>query len=417
MKRKTEHPLQYRKQHLGIGGVAVAVIAEKVGTPFYAYSADDIEARYREFDQAFAATPHRICYAVKANSNLRILKLFKALGSGFDVVSGGEFFRALEAGADPQTVVYSGVGKTSEEIDFALRRRLGQFNVESIEELKLLEARGVALKKKARVSLRINPDVDPKTHPYIATGLREHKFGIDTRLLPEIVGLARSLRRVRIEGIGFHIGSQILETRPFVDAAQVLAGHVCDLRNAGLNIATIDLGGGLGIPYLDQKAPQPDELARGILPILQPLQCQLIFEPGRWLVGRSGALVTRVLLTKQNGGKKFIVVDAGMNDLIRPSLYQAHHRILAERQKARSKSVRADIVGPICETGDFLARDRWIDDVKAGDLLAVRDAGAYGFTLSSNYNSRVRCPEVLVRGNGWKMVRRRENYQDLIRGE
>jgi diaminopimelate decarboxylase len=376
-----------------------------------------MENRFRSFDRAFGGVSHKICYAVKANSNLQIVKLFRRLGSGFDIVSGGELFRVLKAGADPDSIVFSGVGKTVAEIDDALRCRVGQFNVESVEELKLLETRAGVLKHRPRVSLRVNPNVDPKTHPYIATGLKEHKFGIDIRLVPEIFRFSRSFRRIQLEGLGFHIGSQILEVEPFVAAAKILARHVRDLRQSGFHISTLDVGGGLGIPYQGEPAPSPDDLAREMLPVLAPIGCRLIFEPGRWLVGRAGVLMTRVLFMKFNGRKRFAVVDAGMNDMIRPTLYHAFHEILPIRRKPGAKKVLLDVVGPVCETGDFLARARSLSEVVPGDLLVIRDAGAYGFALASNYNSHPRCAEVLVRRDQAFLIRRRESYKDLTRGE
>ncbi len=323
----------------------------------------------------------------------------------------------MKAGADPRRIVFSGVGKTLQEIDLALKKRILQFNVESPLELKMLEARARALGQSTRASVRLNPDVDPKTHPYIATGLREHKFGVDTRFLGEMFQLSRTFRRVRLEGLGFHIGSQLLSVKPYVDAAKILAGHVRELRSGGFAINSLDLGGGLGIPYRGERGPSARDLAQGVLPVLRPLKCELLFEPGRWLVGRAGALVTQVLFVKQNGQKRFVVVDAGMNDLIRPSLYGAYHEIMPVQTRLLKRRVRVDVVGPICETGDFFARDRLIETVGEGGLLAIRDAGAYGFTLSSNYNAHPRCPEILVAGSRWEVIRRRERMDDLIRGE
>jgi diaminopimelate decarboxylase len=414
---KANHPLRYRQGQLFLEKMNVASLASAIGTPCYLYSAGDMEDRYRQFDHAFRKIPHHICYAVKANSNVEILRLFRRLGSGFDIVSGGELFRVLKAGARPSGIVFSGVGKTVEEIDYALTRRIGQFNAESVEELSLLEARAGALKRAARVSLRVNPDVDPKTHPYIATGLREHKFGIDMRRVPEIFQASRRFKRIQLVGIGCHIGSQILDVRPFVDAARILARAIRQLRQSGFMLSVVDLGGGLGIPYQDESAPTPEGLAREILPVLEPLGCNLLFEPGRWLVARAGVLVTRVLFTKRNGRKKFMVVDAGMNDLIRPSLYQSYHQILPARARRGSPLEAADVVGPICETGDFFARDRQMPSVEPGDVLVIRDAGAYGFTLASNYNSHPRCAEVLIRGQEAYRIRRRETFEDLVKGE
>ncbi|MGB7621937.1 MAG: diaminopimelate decarboxylase [Terriglobia bacterium] len=411
------HPLQYLRGQLHLSGMPLAPLARKVGTPCYVYSAEDMVARFKMFDGAFSAIPHKVCYAIKANSNLEVLRLFRRLKSGFDIVSGGELFRVIKAGAAPEAIVFSGVGKTVEEIDYALGCRVGQFNAESVEELRLLEARARALNRSPRVSLRVNPNVDPQTHPYIATGLRDHKFGIDIRLVPGIFRFSRSLKKVRLNGLGCHIGSQILAAEPFVEVARILARHVRSLRHAGFEISTLDLGGGLGISYQEETGPSPEDLARGMLPVLVPLGCELIFEPGRWLVGRAGVLLTRVLFTKRNGRKRFVIVDAGMNDLIRPTLYHAHHQILPARRNPRPGKAPVDVVGPICETGDFFARHRRMDKVAAGDLLVIRDVGAYGFALASHYNSHPRCPEVLVRGKEARIVRQRETYEDLLRGE
>lgn len=416
-KTRISTPLQYHQSELYLEDVKLASLLKRVGSPAYIYSATEMEKRYRQFDHAFSRVPHQVCYAVKANSNLEILRLFRRLGGGFDIVSGGELFRALEAGANPATIVFSGVGKTIEEIDRGLARRIRQFNVESVQELQLIEARALAQNRRQIVSLRVNPDVDPKTHPYIATGLREHKFGIDIREVAEIFRAGRAFKKVRLEGIGFHIGSQILDVKPFVDAACILADSVKQLRRAGFRLTTLDLGGGLGIPYQMQPAPTPRDLANGILPILAPLGCELVFEPGRWLVAAAGVLATSVLFTKRNGKKNFVVVDAGMNDLLRPSLYQAYHEILPTRWKSRATRIRVDVVGPICETGDFFARDRVLQAVEAGDTLVLRDAGAYGFSLASQYNSHPRCVEVMVRGRKAFTIRKRETYEDLVRGE
>ncbi|MDD5542724.1 MAG: diaminopimelate decarboxylase [Acidobacteriia bacterium] len=415
--RPNFHPISYRGRHLFMDGVSIREVVSRVGTPCYIYSAGDIRRRFGEFDDAFATVPHRVCYAVKANSNLAILKLFRTLGSGFDVVSGGELFRVLRAGANPRAVVFSGVGKTAEEIDFALSRRIGQFNVESAAELELLAARAQALRVKAEAGLRVNPDVDPRTHPYIATGLREHKFGIDIHSVDELFRAARSRPFLRLRGLGFHIGSQILSLEPFADAAAILANKVRQLRAAGFEIHTLDLGGGLGISYRGERTPPAQALARRVLPILRPLGCTLFFEPGRWLVGRAGVLVTRVLFLKRNGRKNFVVVDAGMNDLIRPTLYQAFHQILPVERSTRTGSFRADVVGPICETGDFFARDRRLRKPQPGELLAIGETGAYGFSLASNYNARPRCPEILIDASRARLIRRRESPADLVRGE
>jgi diaminopimelate decarboxylase len=410
------HHFWYNKNRLYCEDVPVAEVARKVGTPFYLYSQSTLERHFRTFDMAFGVLPHLTCYAVKANSNLAILSLFRRLGAGFDIVSGGELLRAIKAGADPQKIVFSGVGKTAEEIDLGLQNNILQFNVESVAEIRVIEARARALRKVARIALRVNPNVDPKTHPYIATGLRQHKFGIPIELATRIYRKANRSDHLEITGIGFHIGSQITRVEPFIDALGRLKEIVLALRNDGLNIQYLDLGGGLGITYNDEAPPHPDDYGKAVLEVIKDLECTLLLEPGRVIVGNAGILVTRVLLTKQNEGKNFVIVDAGMNDLIRPSLYGSYHGIQPETLAGGGRWT-ADVVGPICESGDFLARDRDMPRVKSKDLLAVMSAGAYGFVLSSNYNSRTRIPEVLVHGKRMKVIRKRETFKDLIRSE
>ncbi len=410
------HHFWYNKNKLYCEDVPVADVARQVGTPFYLYSQSTLERHYKTFDMAFSAIPHLTCYAVKANSNLAILSLFRRLGSGFDIVSGGELLRALKAGGDPEKIVFSGVGKTPEEIDLGLQHNILQFNVESSAELRMLEARAAAKRKTARISLRVNPDVDPKTHPYIATGLRQHKFGVPIESAPDLYRRANRSGRVKITGIGFHIGSQITRVEPFIDALNRLKEIVSALREEGIKIKHLDLGGGLGITYNDEVPPHPDDYGKAVLDVVKDMDCTLLLEPGRVIVGNAGILVTRVLLTKQTNGKNFVIVDAGMNDLVRPSLYGSYHGIQPETLSGRNRWT-ADVVGPICESADFLARDRDMPRVKSKDLLAVMSAGAYGYALSSNYNSRTRIPEVLVRGKRAKVIRKRETFKDLVRGE
>ncbi len=410
------HHFWYNKNKLYCEDVPVSEIARKVGTPFYLYSQSTLERHFKVFDQAFALVPHLTCYAVKANSNLAILSLFRRLGAGFDIVSGGELQRALKAGSDPAKIVYSGVGKSEAEIDLGLQQGILQFNVESPAELKMLEARTVALKKEARIAFRVNPNVDPKTHPYIATGLRQHKFGIPMDEAAELCDRARRAARLKVTGIGFHIGSQITRVEPFVDALKKLQELVLSLRASGLDIHHLDLGGGLGITYNDEVPPQPSDYSEAILEVVKDMGCTVLLEPGRVIVGNAGILVTRVVLTKTNNGKNFVITDAGMNDLIRPSLYGSYHAIQPEKLTRRGRRT-VDVVGPICESGDFIARDRDMPIVKARDLLAVMSAGAYGMVLSSNYNSRPRISEVLVSGRRFKVIRKRETFKDLIRGE
>ncbi len=410
------HHFWYNKNKLYCEDVPVAEIARKVGTPFYLYSQSTLERHFKTFDLAFGLLPHLTCYAVKANSNLAILSLFRRLGAGFDIVSGGELLRALRAGADPQKIVFSGVGKTEDEIDLALNTGILQFNVESPAELAIIDARAAAAGKPARIALRVNPNVDPKTHPYIATGLREHKFGVAIESAPELYRKASRSPHLKITGIGFHIGSQITRVEPFVEALSRLKGMVTTLRDGGVQIEYLDLGGGLGITYNDEVPPHPDDYGKAVLELVRDMGCTVLLEPGRVIVGNAGILVTRVLLTKKNGGKTFVIVDAGMNDLMRPSLYGSYHAIQPETLRGRGRC-NADIVGPICESGDFLARDRDMPVVRARDLLAIMSSGAYGFALSSNYNSRPRVPEVLVRGKRMKVIRKREVFKDLVRGE
>jgi diaminopimelate decarboxylase len=395
----------------------LAGIARSAGTPCYVYSKAAILDRYHEYDRAFGSTPHRVCYAVKANSNLAVLRLLAEAGAGFDIVSGGELFRVIKAGGDPRAVVFSGVGKTAGEIEYALEQGIHSFNCESEPELALIDALASRLGVKARVAVRVNPDVDPATHPYISTGLRENKFGIDIADVAAVYERARALPNLVLEGVSCHIGSQMLEDAPMREAFEHLLDLVERLRVAGIPIRVLDLGGGLGVPYRCGDArPGIADFIGFVCEKTAGRDLFLMVEPGRSIVGEAGVLVTRVLYRKSNGGKEFIIVDAAMNDLIRPALYQAHHEIVPVRRGAPGTIV-ADVVGPVCETGDFLARGREIPNVLPGDLLAVCTAGAYGFVQSSNYNTRPRAAEVLVEGASWRTVRARETYEDLIRGE
>ena len=409
-------PFWYKKREMYCEDVPVADIVRRCGTPLYLYSQSALVRQYRIFDTSFAPVPHLTCYAVKANSNLAILSLFRALGSGFDVVSGGELMRAFAAGMDPKRIIFSGVGKTADEIDLGLRRGILQFNIESAAELGMVAARARALDKVADIALRVNPDVDSRTHPYISTGAREHKFGIAFDQALPIYRRARRSRHLRITGVACHIGSQITYLEPFLSALERLKEIIRCLRAEGISIRNLDLGGGLGIVYDDEVPPDPAAYARAVIAAVRDLDCRLLLEPGRVLAGNAGILVTRVIVTKQNGSRNFVVVDAGMNDLLRPSLYGAHHRVQAVTLTRRA-GWKADLVGPICESGDFLARDRHMTRVQPNELLAIMSAGAYGFVLSSNYNTRARAAEVLVRGGRIKIIRRRERFPELIRGE
>jgi diaminopimelate decarboxylase len=407
---------EYRDGRLSAEEVSVREIAEQVGTPVYIYSARTLRRHFRVVREAFAGTDTIICYAVKALSNLTILKLFSDLGAGFDIVSAGELVRCLKAGADPGKIVFSGVGKTDHEIEMALKTGILMINVESRPELYRVSEVARRLRLTAPVSLRVNPDLNPATHPHISTGHRDSKFGIPLSQVREYYSEARGLPHLALIGLTTHIGSQITDTAPFVEAAQKVATIVRDLRSDGIALKYLDLGGGLGIPYYEQPPP-PAEYAAALLGPLHDLGLTVIIEPGRVLVGNAGILVTRVLYVKETDVKRFVVVDGAMNDLIRPVLYEAYHEIRPVEQRRGSSPQVADVVGPICESGDFFARERVLPEVQAGDLLAVMSAGAYGFVMSSNYNSRPRAPEVVVDGARFHVVRERESYDDLIRGE
>jgi len=410
------HAFTYQGDTLYCEDVSIEHLAADVGTPFYLYSRATLEHHFSTFDSAFGAIPHLICYAVKANSNLAVLNLFARRGAGADVVSGGEIFRALKAGIPADRIVYSGVGKTRAEIVDGLRCGILMFNIESAQELDLVAATARESGTRARVALRVNPDIDPQTHPYISTGLKKNKFGIMLAEALQFYRQAAAHRALEVTGLACHIGSQITQIAPFVEALRLLKAFVRQLLDHGISIRYLDLGGGLGITYADETPPHPREYAQAIVAELQDLPCTLILEPGRVLVGNAGALVARVLYTKTSGDKHFIIVDAAMNDLVRPSLYEAYHEIKPVRQTGRPP-VTADIVGPICESGDFLARARQVPALAPGEYVAVMSAGAYGFSMSSNYNSRPRASEVLVDGRHPYVIRARESYEDLIRLE
>ena len=410
------HHFDYIDNEMFCEAVPVNTIAEAVGTPFYLYSHATLTRHFSIFEKAFDGVDRLVCFSAKANSSLSILKIFADLGGGLDIVSGGELFRGLKAGFTPQKIVYSGVGKRIDEIDAALQNEILMFNIESLEELELIDQRAKAWSKTAPVALRVNPDVDPKTHPYISTGLRKNKFGIDMETALEGYRAAKRLENVRIIGIDCHIGSQITEARPFQDALDSLKELVHQLQQMDIRVRYLDMGGGLGITYDDETPPLPSEYAGAIVESMGELPLTLILEPGRVIVGNAGVLVTRVLYRKSGPDKEFIIVDAGMNDLMRPTLYSAYHGIKPVELAGGAK-IRADVVGPICESGDFLALDRELADVMKGDLLAVMSAGAYGFVMSSNYCSRLRVPEVMVKGDTFEVIRARQTYDDLVAGE
>lgn len=406
----------YRKGLLHAEDVPVTAIAEAVGTPFYLYSSATLTKHFKAVDQAFANIPHITCFAVKSCSNLSVLGMFGSMGGGADIVSGGELFRAVKSGIDPQKIVYSGVGKTAEELHYALTTGILMFNVESLQELEKLQEIAAKLDLQAPIALRINPDVDPKTHAYISTGLAKNKFGIPIEQAAEIYQAAQKMTHIEVIGVSCHIGSQLTTVAPFVESMHKVIVFIRELAKSGIQIKYLDMGGGLGIQYDQEEPPQPDEYAAALKELTAELNdCILIIEPGRVIVGNAGILVTKVIYTK-SGQKKFIIVDAGMNDLARPSLYDAYHEILPVLE-AQNRSQEADIVGPICETGDFLAKGRMAPICAQGDLLAVMSAGAYGFSMSSNYNSRPRVAEVMVNGSEFQVIRKRETFADLIRGE
>jgi len=410
------HLFKHKNGEFYAEDVPIGKIAAEFGTPVYIYSYNTLLRHFNAYKNAFAGYPHIVCFALKANSNAAILKLFANNGGGADVVSGGELFRAMRAGIPSEKIVYAGVGKTEEEIRYALKSKILMFNVESEDEMKEINRVADSMKVTAPIALRINPDIDPETHPYIATGLKKHKFGIPIEDALQYYQLARSLKNVRIIGIHKHIGSQLTKISPFVDALRRILTLVDELTAQGINIQCLDIGGGLGITYSDETPPDPAQLAKNILPLLKKRQFTLILEPGRSIVGNAGILVAKTLYLKKGEGKEFIIVDAGMNDLIRPSIYGAYHHIQPV-VKNRRKKIIADIVGPICESGDFLAKDREMPQIKKGEYIAVMSAGAYGFTMSSNYNSRPKAAEVMVKGGKYALIRKRETYNDIIRGE
>jgi diaminopimelate decarboxylase len=404
--------------------VPLTNLAERYGTPFYIYSATSLLARLADFNHAFHHVPHTICYSVKANSNISILRLLAREGCGFDVVSGGELERVLVANQRAaKKIVFSGVGKSREEMTAALKAGILLFNVESESELWALAECAIRSRTMARIALRVNPDVAAKTHPYISTGLREHKFGVPIGRARELYAKASAARYLKVGGVSVHIGSQITDARPFADAVDRVAALVRELRADGHRIDYIDTGGGLGIDYQEPLSAFSDCLARYARAVTNPLRglkVHLLLEPGRSIVGPGGALVTSVIYRKENGGKHFLVVDAAMNDLIRPALYGAYHEIvpvIQSRASATAKLETVDVVGPVCESGDFFARDRELPRVEERDLLAILDAGAYGMALASNYNTRPRPPEILVRGKSVKLIRRRETVHELYAAE
>lgn len=406
----------YRDNRLFVEDVAVEDIVKAHGSPCYIYSRATFERHWNAFDEALSAHEHLVCFAVKANSNLGVLSVLAKMGSGFDIVSGGELERVLAAGGDVSKVVFSGVGKTAAEMRRALEVGIRCFNVESEAELVLLNDVAGEIGVKAPVSIRVNPNVDANTHPYISTGLKENKFGIDISIAPEIYERASKMANLSIEGVDCHIGSQLTETRPFMDALDLVLNLIDLLEEMNINIHHLDLGGGLGIQYSDENPPLPAEYAKALSDKLQGRDLEILIEPGRAIAGNAGILVTQVEFLKNNDEKHFAIVDAAMNDLMRPALYSAWQEIVPVSPKKVGQSQRYDIVGPICETGDFLGKDRELI-IEAGDLLAIRSSGAYGFTMSSNYNSRPRVAEIMVDGDKVHVVRNRETIESLYANE
>ncbi len=412
------HHFSYKNGELYCEQVPVRRIVEEFGTPIFIYSRGTLERHFKIFEEPFSNVPHLICFSMKACSNLAILRIFSNLGGGVDIVSGGELFRALRAGISSQKIVYSGVGKKAAEIDLALDADILMFNVESEEELQLLNQRASAKGKKARVALRVNPNVDPLTHPYISTGLKSNKFGVPIDQAGDIYMQAGRLQGIDPVGLDCHIGSQLTELAPFLEAVSILRKLLRKLRDGGVDIRYLDVGGGLGIPYDQETPPAPGDYGAAVLDLVSDMNVSLIMEPGRVLVGNAGIMATQVLYKKQSSDKNFVIVDAAMNDLMRPSLYKAYHSIIkVAKDDGPTRKIIADVVGPICESGDFLARSREMDDPDPGELLAVMSSGAYGFSMSSNYNSRPRSAEVLVDQSNYYLIRQRETYEDLIRGE
>ena len=413
-------PFQYRNHELHCEDVALTRIADEVGTPVYVYSRSEIERAYRAFDAALEGIPHEVCYAVKANSTLGVLGVLVQLGAGADIVSVGELYRWLRAGGDPEGVIFSGVGKTESEMKTALEAGIGCFNVESGEELLALDRVAQSLGKRAKISLHINPNVDPQTHPYISTGLKQNKFGVSMAEARQLFRDAATAKGLQVIGVDFHIGSQLTKTSPFTDAIARLVELVQALGKDGIKLDHVDIGGGLGIDYGNGEAvPSPADYGVAVRAALQPLTSlgiKVLTEPGRVIVGQAGALVSRVLYRKRNEAKHFTIVDAAMNDLMRPALYQSHHPIEPVKNPDRPTAA-TDVVGPICETGDFFARDRELPVLDRGELISIGAAGAYGSAMASNYNTRPRAPEVLVSGASYTVIRARETYEQLVGNE
>lgn len=410
------HYFDYAGSDMCCEGVPIKDIAAEVGTPFYLYSHRTIIEHYRKVEEAFADVPHLICFSVKANSNRAVLQALREEGAGADIVSGGELFRAREAGIPADQMVYAGIGKTDREIRYALDSGILMFNIESGQELEAVSRVAGEAGLTARIALRVNPDVDPHTHPYIATGLKSAKFGLGLEEALREYERAAAMPNIDVAGVHQHIGSQITEVEPFKESLEKTGELVDRLKDRGMDIRYMNIGGGFGIPYKGEEVPAPADYAGVLTPLLRSTGCEVILETGRMIVGNAGILVSKVLYRKAGENKQFVVIDAAMNDLIRPSLYSSWHEIMPVSWQGREREM-VDVVGPVCESGDFLARERMIPRLEPGELLGVMSAGAYGFTMSSNYNSRLRVAEVMVRNGAWSVVRERETFEDLVRGE
>jgi diaminopimelate decarboxylase len=410
------HHFTYEDNELYCEQVPVAYIADQVGTPFYLYSHATIARHYRVFDEAFKGLDHLICFSVKSNSNIAVLRALEQEGAGADIVSGGELLRVVRAGIPTNKIVYSGVGKSPGDIERALESGILMFNVESSQELQLVNRIAGNLKRKAAIAIRINPDIEAETHPYLTTGIMENKFGIPMKDALRVYEIGDGLEHIRIKGISCHIGSQLTDIHPFTNALASLRGLLRELRNRGMGIGYLNLGGGLGITYNDETPPHPHEYAGALKEMIEKDAITLILEPGRVIIGNAGILVARVLYTKSTANKRFIIVDAAMNDLIRPALYNSFHAVQAVK-RISADPIKADLVGPVCETSDFFARDRPMPPFEQGDLIAIMSAGAYGFSMSSNYNSRPRSAEVMVREDQFSIIRARETPEQLFEGE
>jgi diaminopimelate decarboxylase len=418
--------IDYKENILTCEDIPLKELAEEYGTPLYVYSKKQIIEKYRLFDNAFGDMNHQVCYALKANANLHILRLLAEEGAGADIVSAGELYLALKAGFSPDKIVFAGVGKREDEIEYALEQNIFSFNVESIAELQMISRLALRSQKKARISIRVNPDIDAQSHPYITTGLQSAKFGIEASKVLEVYQYAAAQSSLELVGVHTHIGSQITSVEPFVATANYVVGLIGKLRDVGINLTHIDFGGGIGVQYVNtlkhEALPQEEisnntvpaipEFLTAVLSILQPTGCSIWIEPGRSIIADAGVLVTRVISVKENSSKKFIVVDGGMNDLLRPSLYQAYHQIVPLSIDTYEHD-KVDVVGPICESSDFFARDRMLAKINAGDCLGILTAGAYGFVLSSNYNGRLRPAEILVNGDRVRVIRPRQTLEDL----